>query len=103
MGTYESVLSDKFLHRFAERAAGYDRDNRFFHEDFADLKDAGYLTMAVPRELGGRGLTLAEVCREQRRLGYYAPATALGINMHVYWVGRSLTFGARATARSNGC
>ena len=43
--------------------------------------------MAVPRELGGRGLTLAEVCREQRRLGYHAPATALGINMHVYWVG----------------
>ncbi len=30
---------------------------------------------------------LAEVCREQRRLAYYAPATALGINMHLYWVG----------------
>jgi alkylation response protein AidB-like acyl-CoA dehydrogenase len=33
--------------------------------------------MAVPSELGGRGMTLAEVCREQRRLGYYAPADAL--------------------------
>jgi alkylation response protein AidB-like acyl-CoA dehydrogenase len=43
--------------------------------------------MAVPKELGGAGLNLAEVCREQRRLAYYAPATALGINMHVYWVG----------------
>jgi alkylation response protein AidB-like acyl-CoA dehydrogenase len=87
MTAHEPILSDRLLHRFAERCAGYDRDNRFFHEDFADLKDAGYLTMAVPRELGGRGLTLAEVCREQRRLGYHAPATALGINMHVYWVG----------------
>ena len=32
-------------------------------------------------------MTLAQCCREQRRLGYHAPATALGINMHVYWVG----------------
>ena len=32
-------------------------------------------------------MTLAEVCREQRRLAYYAPATALAINMHLYWVG----------------
>ena len=27
------------------------------------------------------------MCRQQRRLGYYAPATALGVNMHLYWVG----------------
>jgi alkylation response protein AidB-like acyl-CoA dehydrogenase len=87
MPTHEPILSDELLQSFAERCGGYDKANRFFQEDFADLRDAGYLTMAVPRELGGRGLTLAEVCREQRRLAYYAPATALGINMHVYWVG----------------
>jgi alkylation response protein AidB-like acyl-CoA dehydrogenase len=87
MDSDEHVLSDEMLHCFAERAAGYDKENRFFHEDFADLQRAGYLTMAVPRELGGLGLNLAQVCREQRRLAYHAPATALGINMHVYWVG----------------
>jgi alkylation response protein AidB-like acyl-CoA dehydrogenase len=87
MQTHDPILSDDLLQRFAERCAGYDRDNRFFHEDFADLKAAGYLTMAVPCELGGRGLTLAQCCQQQRRLAYYAPATALGINMHVYWVG----------------
>ncbi|MBS0643067.1 MAG: acyl-CoA/acyl-ACP dehydrogenase [Proteobacteria bacterium] len=75
------------LRAFAERRAGYDRENRFFQEDFEDLKKAGYLTLPVPRELGGRGLTLAEMCREQYRLAYHAPATALGINMHVYWLG----------------
>jgi alkylation response protein AidB-like acyl-CoA dehydrogenase len=32
-------------------------------------------------------LSLAEVCQRQRLLAYHAPATALGINMHVYWVG----------------
>jgi alkylation response protein AidB-like acyl-CoA dehydrogenase len=85
--TLSHVLSNEMLRRCAQRAAGYDRDNRFFSEDFAELKDAGYLTMAVPQEFGGRGLTLAQCCREQRRLAYHAPATALGINMHVYWVG----------------
>jgi alkylation response protein AidB-like acyl-CoA dehydrogenase len=87
MEVREQILSDKLLHQFAERAGAYDRENRFFHEDFEDLRDAGYLTIPVPKELGGAGLNLAEVCREQRRLGYYAPATALGINMHLYWVG----------------
>jgi alkylation response protein AidB-like acyl-CoA dehydrogenase len=32
-------------------------------------------------------MTLAEVCSEQRRLAYHAPATALAVNMHLYWVG----------------
>jgi alkylation response protein AidB-like acyl-CoA dehydrogenase len=41
--------------------------------------------MAVPKELGGLGMTLAEVCQEQRRLAYHAHATALGINLHLYW------------------
>jgi alkylation response protein AidB-like acyl-CoA dehydrogenase len=81
------LLTDELLHRFAGRCASYDRDNRFFHEDFHELQQVGYLTLPVPRELGGAGFTLAEVCREQRRLGYYAPATALGVNMHLYWVG----------------
>lgn len=87
MLTQDHVLSSDLLNRFAERYAVYDNENRFFSEDFTDLKAVGYLTMAVPAELGGRGLTLAQCCREQRHLAYHAPATALGINMHVYWVG----------------
>lgn len=82
-----SIVTDEMLQRFAQRVPLYDRENRFFTEDFEELRDAGYLTMGVPQELGGRGYTLADVCREQRRLGYYAPATALAVNMHVYWVG----------------
>ena len=45
------------------------------------------VTLTVPKELGGFGLSLAEVAREQRRLAYYAAPTALGINMHLYWTG----------------
>ncbi len=87
MQASKHILSDELLHTFAERCGTYDRENRFFDEDFEDLRRAGYLTMPVPKELGGLGFDLAAVCRQQRRLAYYAPATALGINMHLYWVG----------------
>src|SRR5256884_9927226 len=83
----ERVLSDEMLARFASRAAVYDRENRFFDEDFIELRAARYLLLAVPAELGGAGMSLAQVCREQRRLAYHAPATALAVNMHLYWTG----------------
>jgi alkylation response protein AidB-like acyl-CoA dehydrogenase len=81
------LLPDDMLARFHERAPGYDRENRFFDEDFEELRRSGYLTIGVPTDLGGGGLSLAEVCRAQRRLAYRAPATALAVNMHVYWTG----------------
>jgi len=80
-------LSEDMLQRFQQRAPAYDRENRFFFEDFEELRDAGYLRMCVPRELGGLGYTMAETMREQRRLGYHAAPTALAINMHLYWTG----------------
>ena len=83
----EPILSEEKLARFAARAAAYDRENRFFQEDFDELRASNYLLLPVPLEFGGAGMTLAEVCREQRRLAYYAPATALAVNMHLYWVG----------------
>jgi len=101
--TASPLLSDAMLQRFRERAPGYDRENRFFQEDFDDLRQAGYLAIAVPRELGGRGLTFAECMREQRRLGYYAHATALAMNMHLYWVGVAADLWRAGTALSSGC
>jgi alkylation response protein AidB-like acyl-CoA dehydrogenase len=91
----EPVLSQATLEHCAGRAAAYDRENRFFREDFEELKQAGYLLMAVPKAFGGLGMSLADVCREERRLAYHAPATALATNMHVYWTG--LAAGLHAT------
>jgi alkylation response protein AidB-like acyl-CoA dehydrogenase len=65
------------LDRIRSRAAGYDRDNAFFQEDLDELRAAGYL---APR-------SLLETARDQRLLAAYAPATALGVNMHHVWVG----------------
>src|SRR6476620_3195949 len=84
--SWKRPLSEEMLARFDSRAATYDRENRFFDQDFEDLRTAKYLVMPLPSEFGGPGLTLAEVCSEQRRLAYYAPATALAVNMHLYWI-----------------
>src|ERR1051325_5471741 len=69
----DSVMSDDMLARFAARAPVYDRENRFFSEDFEELRQAGYLKINIPREFGGLGMNLVETCREQRRLAYRAP------------------------------
>lgn len=83
----DEILPEEMLARFASRAATYDRENRFFTEDFEELRASKYLLLPVPAELGGAGMSLADVCRAQRRLAYYAPATALAVNMHLYWLG----------------
>jgi alkylation response protein AidB-like acyl-CoA dehydrogenase len=75
------------LERFRARAAELDRTNNYFHDDLAELREIGYLAAAVPTELGGWGLTLAELAASQRRLARYAPATALAMTMHSYWIG----------------
>ena len=51
--TSGQLLSDDLLNRCLERAPGYDQTNSFCTEDFEELKNAGYLNAAVPKELGG--------------------------------------------------
>ena len=81
------ILPDDLLDRFRARAAVHYRENSFPDDDLAELKDAGYLAILVPQELGGSGLGLAEASALQQRLAGAAPATALAINMHLVWTG----------------
>ncbi|MGI9078467.1 MAG: acyl-CoA dehydrogenase family protein [Gemmatimonadaceae bacterium] len=81
------LLPEEMLARFDQRAAGYDRDNTFFQEDWDELRQSGYLLAAVPSDMGGAGLGLDEVSRLQSRLAYRAAPTALAVNMHLYWTG----------------
>jgi alkylation response protein AidB-like acyl-CoA dehydrogenase len=71
------LLSGELLERCRFRASSYDRDNVFFSEDFTELKALGYLG---PRPL-------SQMVADQRILARYAPATALGVGMHLTWVG----------------
>jgi len=65
------------LGRIRGRAAGYDATNTFFTEDLDELRAAGYLAP--------RGLSAASA--DQRLLAAHAPATALGLTMHLVWMG----------------
>src|SRR5262245_46307293 len=65
--SHKSPLTEEMLARFASRAALYDEQNRFFAEDFEELRASQYLLLPLPPEFGGAGMSLAEVCREQRR------------------------------------
>lgn len=79
----EQYLPDDRLERLRDRASDYDRENRFFHEDLAELIECGYLTALVPERFGGAGVSINQISRLQQRLAGAAPATALGINMHL--------------------
>jgi alkylation response protein AidB-like acyl-CoA dehydrogenase len=94
----EDVLPDALLERIRGRAAGYDRDNAFFHEDLTELAEAGYLKIFVPASDGGLGLGLQAAAQLQRRLATAAPATALAINMHLVWTGVAHVLAARGDA-----
>jgi alkylation response protein AidB-like acyl-CoA dehydrogenase len=72
-----TVLTPELLERIRSRAAGYDATNSFFVEDLAELTDVGYL----------KSRPLLEVARDQRLLAAHAPATALGLAMHLVVVG----------------
>jgi alkylation response protein AidB-like acyl-CoA dehydrogenase len=82
-----TVLSDYLLERCAQRAGDYDRENRFFSEDLEELREAKYLLAAIPTEFGGLGLSLSEICQEQRRLARRSAPTALAVNMHLLATG----------------
>lgn len=90
-----TLLTDDLLARVAERAPVHDRENTFPHADLDELRAAGYLRAFVPEALGGAGLTLEEVAREQARLAGAAPATALSVNMHLVVTGMAAVLAAR--------
>ncbi|MCC6313630.1 MAG: acyl-CoA dehydrogenase family protein [Thermomicrobiales bacterium] len=71
---------------FAPRAAAHDQVNAFAAENFQEMRDSGYLRLAVPRELGGLGASMRQVCYAQAELAKHCAATALAVNMHHYLV-----------------
>ena len=80
--------------RFAERAPHYDREGAFPHKNFADLREAGFLTLTVPRSHGGFELPLSQFVRVQEVLAAGDGSTALALNMHL------IRFGAEREAHS---
>ena len=67
---------------FADAAAGHDREGSFVTEAYKVLRDAGYLALAVPTELGGRGATIAQVAMAQAQMSKHCASTSLAVAMH---------------------
>ena len=82
-----------------QRAAGYDAENTFCAEDFAELTEAGYLRAMLPETRGGFGWGMERMTAAQRLLGAHAPATALAVNMHLVWTGVATLLAARGDDR----
>ncbi len=82
------ALAGELADRFAERAAMYDRENRFPFENFRELHESGYLALTVPEEYGGRGATAIELACAQERLAQGDGSTALAATMHLGIIGR---------------
>ena len=66
---------------FATRAAEHDADNSYPFENIEAVKASGYAHMAIPKELGGGGADLLDMCIAQERLARGDGATALAVNM----------------------
>jgi alkylation response protein AidB-like acyl-CoA dehydrogenase len=74
----------------APRAALYDKQASFPHENYADLKQAGFLGLCIPQKAGGLGADFATYAMVSATLGKYCGATALTFNMHAcssLWTG----------------
>jgi alkylation response protein AidB-like acyl-CoA dehydrogenase len=81
-------LAGRLADAFAERAAEHDRESTFPFENYDEMREAGYLGLTVPAELGGMGASLRELILAQERLAMGDGSTALAVNMHVSPIGQ---------------
>jgi acyl-CoA dehydrogenase len=68
--------------QFAGTAAQHDREGSFVSEAYDVLRDAGYLALAVPTELGGLGATIGQVTMAQAEMSKHCASTSLAVSMH---------------------
>lgn len=88
----------------AARAAEHDRDASFPFEAIALFRDAGLLTLTVPREAGGGGEGLASVCAVLEEIGRGDAAAGLVLTMQLTWfafINRSSTWPSALVERLN--
>ena len=61
-----------------------DQANEFVGANMALLRAHGFLELGVPAELGGAGLSRAELAVMLRELAHHCPSTALALAMHTH-------------------
>lgn len=81
------ALCRKLAETFKTRASKYDQEGSFPVENFADLKEAGLLSIMIPKSHGGMGADFLTYTRALEQLAIGDAATALTYNMHNIAVG----------------
>jgi alkylation response protein AidB-like acyl-CoA dehydrogenase len=71
---------------FATRASANDETDRFVEDNYVDLKAAGLISAGVPRELGGGGASVRELCDMLRTIAGACGSTGLALSMHTHQV-----------------
>ena len=77
-----AIARDLGRNKFLNRAADYDKAGEFPTENYADLRDAGFLGLVIPEQYGGLGADYTTYARVSAELGQWCGATALTFNMH---------------------
>ncbi|MBA3653044.1 MAG: acyl-CoA/acyl-ACP dehydrogenase [Actinobacteria bacterium] len=68
--------------QFGDESAARDRDGSFVAKAYDVMRDAGYLALAVPTELGGMGASLTQVTLAQAEMSKHCASASLAVSMH---------------------
>jgi len=72
--------------RFGARVPQLADSDDFVAENYEELRACGMLAAAVPAELGGKGMEIAELAEMLKTMARACPSTALAFSMHTHIV-----------------
>jgi indole-3-acetate monooxygenase len=81
-----SEIATEIAPAFAKASADHDANDTFVTQNFERLKEAGLVAIGVPKELGGGGADLPELCDMLRIIARSCGSTALAFAMHSHQV-----------------
>jgi alkylation response protein AidB-like acyl-CoA dehydrogenase len=85
--TPPTKLARHLAGEFATRAGEADIEGRLPDEDVRLLKESGYLTLSIPREYGGYGLSLRDCAAAHLELAQGSASTAMVAGMPIHLFG----------------
>ena len=71
---------------FEKWSAEHDHANTFVRKNYETLKEIRIFSAAIPRELGGGGVSHSDMCEMLRILAGYCSSTALALSMHQHLI-----------------
>lgn len=83
-------LTKQISKKFAKNASKYDESGSFVFDNYEILKEHGLFSAAIPKELGGSGVSHKDMCECIRIIGSSCGSTALALSMHQHLIAASV-------------